>query len=209
VPAGAAWLAVLSSLGAAMQMFLPEWVRARGLSAHQVVFLGGQGLGAFAWGLVAQYAGIAAAFAAAAAVTALGAATLAAWPLLDARGLDRSPVAYWPEPSLAFEADPDEGPVLITLTFSVAPERAADFLAAMDHVRRSRRRTGATRWGLYQDGANPRRFVEAFLVPSWQEHLRQHTHRLTGADQEIEEEAIALAEGPPTVAHLFRAPRTQ
>ena len=31
LPAGAAWLAVLSTLGAATQVFLPSWVRARGL----------------------------------------------------------------------------------------------------------------------------------------------------------------------------------
>jgi MFS family permease len=209
VPAGAAWLAVLSSLGAAMQMFLPEWVRARGLSAHQVVFLGGQGVGAFAWGLAAEFAGLTPAFVAATAIMALGAGTVAAWPLYDASRLDRSPVAYWPEPHLAFEPDPDEGPVLITVTFTVSPEHEAEFLAAMEHVRRSRQRTGAIRWGLYQDGADPRRFVEAFLVPSWQEHLRQHSARLTGADREVEGEAFAFADAPPEVAHLFRAPRNR
>ena len=84
--------------------------------------------------------------------------------------------------------------MLISVTYSVTPERADEFLAAMEHVRLSRQRTGAMRWGLYQDGEDPRRFVEVYLVPSWQEHLRQHTERLTGADQEIEAQAIALAE---------------
>jgi hypothetical protein len=42
-------------------------------------------------------------------------------------------------------------------------------------------------------------------VPSWNEHLRQHRERLTGADQDLEERAIGLADGPPQVAHLFRA----
>ncbi|HEY9349233.1 MAG TPA: MFS transporter, partial [Acidothermales bacterium] len=62
-------------------------------------------------------------------------------------------------------------------------------------------------WGLYQDGEDPRRFVEVYLVPSWREHRQQHTDRLTGADQELEERAVALADGPPEVAHLFRAHR--
>ncbi|HEV3013617.1 MAG TPA: MFS transporter, partial [Actinomycetota bacterium] len=39
--AGAAWLAVMASLNATMQLFLPGWVRARGLSTYQVVFVGG------------------------------------------------------------------------------------------------------------------------------------------------------------------------
>ena len=117
--AGAAWLAVLASLGAAMQMFLPTWVRARGLSAHTVVFVGGQAVGALVWGVLGQYAGLVVALVAAAAVTAVGAATLAAWPLIDASRLDRGTVSYWSEPNLAFEPDPDEGPVLISLTYSV------------------------------------------------------------------------------------------
>jgi MFS family permease len=207
--AGAAWLAVLASLGAAMQMFLPVWVRARGLSAHTVVFVGGQAVGAIVWGVLGQYAGLVVALVAAAAVTAVGAATLAVWPLIDASHLDRGTVSYWSEPNLAFEPDPDEGPVLISLAYSVAPERADGFLAAMEPVRRSRQRTGAMRWGLYQDGEDPRRFVEVYLVPSWKEHLRQHSDRLTGADQEIEAAAVALADGPPEVAHLFRANRAR
>ena len=209
VLAGAAWLAVLSSLGAAMQMFLPAWVRARGLSAHAVVFVGGQALGAFAWGLLGQNTSLGTALIIAAAMTAVGAGTLVIWPLMDVAHIDRSTVSYWGEPSLAFEPDPDEGPVLISLTYSVAPERADDFLAVMEHVRRSRQRTGASRWGLYQDGENPRRFLEVYLVPSWQEHLRQHTDRQTGADQELAEQAIALADGAPEVAHLFRAHRAR
>lgn len=58
----------------------------------------------------------------------------------------------------------------------------AAFLAAMQQLRRSRRRTGAMSWELYRDGDRPVRFVELFRVPSWQEHLRQHAGRLTAAD---------------------------
>ena len=201
--AGAAWLAVMASLNAAMQLFLPGWVRARGLSTYQIVFVGGQGVAALGWGLLAQRFGLAAAFLLAAAVMLAGAASLRWWPLRDSEGLDRSPAMYWPEPHLNFEPDPEDGPVLVTLTYRVAPEQEAQFLDAMAVVRRSRRRTGASRWDLYRDGADPRRFVETFAVPSWVEHLRQHGERLTGADQAFEERAIGLAEGPPEVQHLF------
>jgi hypothetical protein len=34
------------------------------------------------------------------------------------------------------------------------------------------------------------------MVPSWEEHLRQHRHRLTGTDQNIEREAMDLAARP-------------
>jgi MFS family permease len=205
LPAGAAWLAVLSTLGAATQVFLPGWVRARGLSVQQIVFMGGQAVGALVWGLVGQYTGLVVAFVVASGLMALGAATIAVLPLHDTTGLSRAHAFYWPEPQLVTEPDPDEGPVLITVTFTVPEANVAPFLEAMTHVRASRQRTGAARWSLYRDAADPSRFVEAYHVPSWDEHLRQHRDRLTGADQDIEAQALKLATGPPQVAHLFRA----
>jgi hypothetical protein len=44
-----------------------------------------------------------------------------------------------------------------------------------------------------------------FVVPSWDEHLRQHTDRLTGADQQYEEAAKALSDPPVKTAHLIAA----
>jgi len=205
LPAGAAWLAVLSTLGATTQVFLPRWVRARGLSVQQIVFMGGQAVGALVWGLVGTYAGIVPAFVAASALMALGAATSVLWPLFETAQLDRSDAVYWPEPQLVVEPDRDEGPVLITVAFTVPPENRERFIAAMQRVQASRRRTGATRWNLYRDAADPDRFVEAFLVPSWEEHLRQHHDRLTATDQDIEREAVELAAGPPQIEHLLRA----
>jgi hypothetical protein len=64
-------------------------------------------------------------------------------------------------------------------------------------VRRSRLRTGAVRWGLYRDGQNPRAFVELYVVPSWEEHMSQHTDWLTGADERFEEDADALSHRRP------------
>jgi quinol monooxygenase YgiN len=141
----------------------------------------------------------------AAVLMVLGVATSAIWPLFDTARLDRSTTVYWPEPQLIVEPDPDEGPVLITVTVTVAPENERRFIDAMQRVQASRRRTGATRWNLYRDAAVAGRFMETFLVPSWEEHLRQHRERLTGTDQDIEREALMLAEGTPEVAHLLRA----
>ena len=79
------------------------------------------------------------------------------------------------------------------------------FAEAMRAVRLGRLRTGAVQWGLFRDGEEPGRFVEAYLVPSWDEHWRQHTGRLTGVDREAEERALALADGPPRASHLLSA----
>jgi quinol monooxygenase YgiN len=104
---------------------------------------------------------------------------------------------------MAFEPEPDTGPVLVSVEYTVAPEREAAFLQAMQHLRRSRRRTGATRWGLYRDGDRPNRFLEVFSVPSWEEHLRQHAGRLTAADRETEEAALAYSDPPARADHLL------
>ena len=73
----------------------------------------------------------------------------------------------------------------------------------MGQLRRARLRTGATRWELYRDGERPDRFVEFFSVPPWEEHLRQHTGRLTSADKEIKEAALAFSYPPPRSYHLL------
>lgn len=203
VLAGMGWLTVLATLNAAIQLFLPRWVRARGLATYQVVFLGSQGIAAFLWGLIAQQWGLTPTFLAAAVVMAAGALTIRWLPLHDAGHMNRELAVFWPEPHLEFEPDLEEGPVLVVRTFIVPPERAQEFVAVMERVRRSLLRTGATASRLFQDGSDPSRYVEVSVVPTWAEHLRQHNERFTGADQENDERAIALAEGEPHVEHLF------
>jgi len=72
------------------------------------------------------------------------------------------------------------------------------------HLRPSRLRTGATGWDLYQDGQNPRLFIELFGIPSWEEHLRQHPERQTGTDLEYHD-AAALSDPPPQTGHYLAA----
>jgi MFS family permease len=55
--AGLAWTAVISTLNAELQLFLPVWVRARGLAVYMVVFTGSQAVGALVSGLLADRAG--------------------------------------------------------------------------------------------------------------------------------------------------------
>jgi hypothetical protein len=170
-----------------------------------MVLFGAQACGAVLWGLLAGPLGLVATFLLAAALMAAGVATMRLWPLIDTRGLDRSRAVYWPEPQLALAPDPDSGPVVVTSTYTVAPENESPFLQAMAHVRLSRLRTGATQWGLFRDGEIAHRFVEIFVVPSWEEHLRQHRERLTGADRQYEAQADALSQTPPQTAHLIAA----
>jgi MFS family permease len=204
LPAGVAWIAFLSNVNAVLQLFLPKWVRARGLAMYQMVLFGGQAAGAVIWGAVAAAAGLVPAFLISAAVMAAGAATLWFWPFYQVAGMDRSPVR-WPEPQLLIDADRDGGPVLVQIIYTIAETRQEQFLQAMVPLRRSRLRTGAIGWGLYQDSQNPRRFIELFRVASWEEHLRQHEERQTGTDLEYHDAAAALSDPPPQTVHYLGA----
>jgi quinol monooxygenase YgiN len=172
---------------------------------NQLVFMGGQAVAAVIWGVLGQQAGVRTALLAAAALLAVGSVSVVRWPLYEVQGIDRTPVAYWAEPALALDPEPDSGPVAVTLAYTVPRENTAAFIQAMRFVERSRRRTGAISWDLYRDGEQPNRFVEVWVVPTWEEHLRQHEGRLTGADKEFEDRALALVDGEPEIAHLFPA----
>jgi MFS family permease len=205
LPAGAAWIAVLADFNGFLQLFLPGWVRARGLSVYQMVFFGAQALGALLWGAVANGVGLVPAFLAAAALLAAGACTIRIWPLIDTRAMDRSRVVYWEEPHLPADAGSDDGPVVVSTTYTIAAEHEAEFLRAMERVRLSRLRTGATQWGLFRDVEHPRHFVEIFTVPTWDEHQRQHAERQTGTDKAFVQEANALSHPAPHAEHYIAA----
>ncbi|MBM9510307.1 MFS transporter [Actinacidiphila acididurans] len=206
VCAGVVWIVALSTLNASMQLTLPSWVRARGLAFYLAVFQGGQALGALGWGLVAAWAGLVPAMAGAAGFLLLGALSVRRWPPLDRIPPDPAPADAWPQPSLPAEPAPSGGPVLVLAEYTVEPSDAAAFRRAMSHVERSRRRTGATSWGLYQDAADPAHFVETFTVASWAEHLAQHHDRYTGLDHEFETRARRLLAGPPRITHALASP---
>ena len=108
------------------------------------------------------------------------------WPLTWPRDYDLT-MLPGDEPSVALDPAPDDGPVLVTVTYRVPNDDMDRFAATMRYVERHRRRTGAYRWGLFRDLAEPDRFVETFVVSSWAEHLRQHHRRTETSDQLLDE----------------------
>ncbi|MFI9584228.1 MFS transporter [Streptomyces sp. NPDC052236] len=207
LPAGLAWIGVLSTLNAAVQTRLPGWVRARALAVYLLVFQGGQALTAPLWGALADGLGLTVSLLAGSGLLLAGAASVRRWPLHGTDGIDPTLSDHWPVPPLVFEPGPANGPVLVSVSYRVAAGNRAAFTDCMAHVARSRRRTGALTWGLYQDGNELGRFIENYLVASWSEHLAQHHSRLTGTDRRYEERARRLlVEGTaPEVTHAFDA----
>ena len=205
LPAGIAWIGVLSTLNASLQTFLPAWVRARGLAVYQLVFFGSMAGAAAAWGVVADLFGLVPAFVGAAVLLVAGAAAGVLLPLRSTAGLDTSPATFWPEPHVELDVTEHPGAVLVTNTYTVSDDQRDEFLALARGLRLMRRRTGGTSWAMYVDAADPSRYVEQYTVGSWQEHLRQHSGRLTGFDRELDLRARGFSDPPPVVAHLFTA----
>jgi MFS family permease len=206
---GACWLTVLSSLNTSAQRVAPGWVRARTLAVFQLVMQGGLAAGSLTWGLVTGAANVETALTIAAAGLVAGVALARRWPLAESERSDLTPAGAWSDPNVDIEPRPDDGPVLITIEYEIDAADAERFVAAMEELRRIRRRDGAYRWDLYADLERPGQYVETFVVESWSEHLRQHG-RLTVADLELTKLTRSFHRGgnPPEVRHMLWAPAT-
>jgi MFS family permease len=206
VLAGLAWIGTMSVLNASLQLTLPQWVRSRGAATYILSFVGTMAIGSILWGLLAQALGTSTALMASALLLVLVAASTRVLPLRPGTGsVDRAISSTWPTPTLVFEPEPMDGPVLVTIAYTVHPAELAQFQAAMRGVQGSRRRTGGYRWRLYRSGQEPDVMLESFVVPSWGEYRRQHTQRLTGRDRELQEGALRYVDGTPTERHYFPA----
>src|SRR5207244_2011712 len=105
-------------------------------------------------------------------------------------------------PVVSTDPEVERGPVLVTVDYNIDATRAEDFTRIASELQAIRRRDGAVNWGLFQDIAEPGRWVETFVVETWAEHLRQH-ERVTVEDRRIEEAVRAFQMGgePPIVKH--------
>jgi len=201
--AGAAWIAVLTTLNATTQSILPNWVRGRGLALYLTVFNGALTAGSLAWGALAEVIGVPATLWAGAAGLLVVAAVVRRVQL-PAGDADLTPSNHWPEPLTTEPVRGDRGPVLITIEYRIAIDDHGAFLATLNRLAEARRRDGAYAWGVSQDSGDPERVLEWFFVESWAEHQRQH-RRVSHADADLQGEARAFhrGDGPPKVEHFL------
>lgn len=91
---------------------------------------------------------------------------------------------------------------MVLTTWELEAATVDAFLEVMREVRLIRLRTGAHRWRLYRDAADPHRLTEVFLVVSWEEHLAQHG-RIDDASAMVLRRARDLdRSGRPHTRHL-------
>lgn len=207
VAAGAAWLLCLSTFNVASQEALPGWVRARGLAMYLTVFMGGIAAGSAAWGYLAGSIGTPATFAWGAFAVALTPLLALRWRLRSIGDVDLSSSPMF-APEMRLASEDASGPAFVMVAYDVRPHEVEGFQEALRRVGRARRRTGAVRWSVYRDAERPERFIETFIVPTWEEHVRQHGRR-TVTDATLQQSLrIFLREGTePEAAHFVAPPR--
>ena len=205
VIAGLAWIVSLSSLNISAQTSLPDWVRGRGLAVYVTAMFGALTLGSALWGEVAARMSLPLALLLCAAGGILVIPLTSRWKLQTGAHVDFSPSLHWPAPVVVRHVDADRGPVMVTVEYRIDPANRLPFLKALGIYGRERRRDGAYDWGVYEDPAQPGRFVETFRTDSWLEHLRHH-QRVTRADRVLESEVRRFQlGGDPKTTHLIDA----
>jgi MFS family permease len=204
VLAGGGWILALGLLNSSFQSVLPNWVKARGIAYYTIAFQGGSGVGALTLGAVAQGYSLKTALFVLAAGLAVGGAATARLRLPRPGEIDVTPAEAMP---LSQPPEGVSGPVLVTVGYDVAPDSRRAFLAHAEQLRHFRQRTGGIDWRLFLDDTVPGRYLETFLVGSWEEHERQHA-RITQHDAALLEQldGLLVAGTHRTAHHYVAAP---
>lgn len=202
--AGAAWLGSFSSFNISVQLSSAVWVQARVMSLYQMAVFGMMALGSWGWGELANIVGLPGSLAGSGLWLLASLLLHLVLTLPSGQAPDMRPVQAWQKPEPRVDFDPDEGPVMVLVEYRISARDAGAFVAAMEDVGHMRRRDGALRWQVYQDITDAERWVEAFTIGSWLDHLRQ-AQRSTAADRATEARASSLHIGdePPTMRRLL------
>jgi hypothetical protein len=88
---------------------------------------------------------------------------------------------------------------MVQVEYRVDAERAPAFRTAMAEMGRNRRRDGAVQWWLFEDTADPSRFVETWIEETWAEHLRYHD-RVSVAHKTLEQRVRELTRSGSAIA---------
>jgi MFS family permease len=205
--AGSAWTTTTSTLNIAVQISVPNWVQARALGIYQMIFAGGMAIGSALWGFIAERASSRTSLLVSAVGMLIAVPIARRFPLLRGKAPDLSPYQFAAKSfAPVLQPEPEQGPVLITIEYRVDPGDRAAFTEAMHAMRPIRMSIGAIRWGIYQDTAQPERFLETFVVESWLEFLRTR-ERMTAADLEVRDRARSFHRGEeePHVSRMIYA----
>lgn len=203
--AGTAWVTAFSLLRVAAQQTVPDWVRARAMAIMMMVSFGAMTLGSTIWGQTASVIGLLPTYYITSATTFILALISLPFVLKNIGKSDHSPAddfSYHDD----IETVPahDEGPVLITIRYTVAKGHLNKFMEQIEKLKDIRQRNGGYRWALFKDLEQPEVYIEHFLVETWQEHERQHA-RTSQSDKETHDAVFVCLENDqkPHISHML------
>ncbi len=200
---GAAWITAANTLSVSIQLGLPDWVRARGMSIYQMALMGGSALGAAVWGQVATWTSIQTSLSIAAFFGACGMWAVSYWKP-DIGSTEDTNLRRLP-PEIDRNGASVHGKVSILIEYVVAPSRVDEFRDLMQvEGRRSRLRNGALSWQLLHDIQQPGRFIEVIVDDSWVDHLRRFD-RSTEADELLRHKRLEfhIGQNPPRISKMI------
>ncbi len=173
VAAGLAWVWVLITLNATVQLLAPSWVRSRVVSIYALV-VALQPIGALLSGALAERTGSGTSIAITTAVTLLAgvAASRLDIPVL---GQVEEPRSAGLEVLEELRDAQVSGSVIVSRTWHVPDDDVDEFLTTIRRAGDIRRRTGARGWELHRDAIRPGIFTEVVRYTDWDEHLQQRT----------------------------------
>jgi MFS family permease len=224
---GSAWTSTMSTINTSVQLAAPAWITARALGTYMMTFQGGMALGSILWGFIAEHSKTPYALAASAAGLLITLPLVRRFSILQGPLPDNTP-HQWTRPAptpvspfigfgeastshlqhahLQPEDPLHEGPVRVSIEYTIPPERYVEFTHAIHELRGVRLRDGALRWGIFRDALDPTHLNETFLMESWLDYLRSR-ERTTAEDRAIRDRAQSLHAGaePPRVTHQIYA----
>ena len=200
--AGAATLAITSTVMTVLQVVLPSWIRGRGVALFLLAVQGSFAVGALIWGGVAEQTSLQTALVSAGLTMAVSAVLVLPLRLSRYMDVDTDTATLLADPPTVTSVHDDDGPILLTARWQIDPARRDDFVAAMEPVRRALKRQGALSFRLVEDVEQPGHMLESFTMATWSEYQRL-PHRATMADKEIHVALVDAAgsEVPALTAH--------
>jgi MFS family permease len=187
VAAGAATLAIISTVMTAIQTLLPAWVRGRGLAVYLLFLQASFAVGAVTWGLVAEAIDLGPTLFAAGIAMLLVALVTVPFRLARYADVDSEAEQLLSDPVTVTSLHADDGPILLSVRWAIDPDRVEEFSQVMASVRSALKRQGALAFHLVEDLDEPGVLYEHFTVATWGEYQRL-PKRATVADRKVEDE---------------------
>ena len=198
VVAGAVWMIAVALFNIGVQLSAPRWVAGRALAAFQASIAGGMAVGSWAWGHVANSAGVSETLLISGGVM-LASPLIGFWrrmPAVDDPADAAIEALADPEVNLALTAR--SGPIVIEIEYRIDVKQSREFYGLMQQVQLSRQRTGAYGWSIARDIGDPQLWTERYHCPTWLDYLRQRS-RPTQSERTLSQRAMELHTGPEPV----------